>query len=139
MASITASLSLKSPDVLTSPLAIAVETVFSADSGGLIRATVKGTSPDASDLVIYNRNDKTTQAFMYIRNMSENESDYLHVRNETSSDSALFAKIGGGQFAFVPVQADQTFAVHASVANTPIEYGIFGDDNANVSLGGSGT
>lgn len=139
MASITASLSLKSPDVLTSPLAIAVETVFSADSGGLIRATVKGTSPDVNDLIIYKRDDKTTQAFMYIRNMSENESDFIHVRNESSGDSALFAKIGGGQFAFVPVQADQTFAVHASVANTLIEYGIFGDDNANVSFGGSGS
>ena len=139
MASITASLSLKSPDVLTSPLAIAVETVFSADSGGLIRATVKGTSPDSNDLIIYKRDEKTTQAFLYIRNMSENESDFLHVRNESESNASLFAKIGGGQFAFVPVQADETFAVHASVANTPIEYGIFGDDNANISLGGSGS
>ena len=139
MASISASLSLTSPDVLTSPLAIAVDTVLSADSGGLIRATVKGISPDVDDLIIYKADDKETQAFMYIRNMSENESDYLHVRNERAGDTASFAKIGGGQFAFVPVQADQTFAVHASVANTPIEYGIFGDDNANVSFGGSGT
>lgn len=139
MASISASLSLTSPDVLTSPLAIAVDTVLSADSGGLIRATVRGTEPDVDDLVIYKADDKETQAFMYIRNMSTNATDYLHVRNETESDSALFAKIGGGQFAFVPVQADQTFAVHASVANTPIEYGIFGEDNTNVSFGGSGT
>ena len=139
MASISASLSLTSPDVLTSPLAIAVDTVLSADSGGLIRATVKGISPDVDDLIIYKADDKETQAFMYIRNMSENATDFLHVRNETQSDAALFAKIGGGQFAFVPVQADQTFAVHASVANTPIEYGIFGEDNTNVSFGGSGT
>lgn len=139
MASITASLSLKSPDVLTSPLAIAVDAALSADSGGLIRATVKGTSPDTNDLVIYKANDKTTQAFMYVKNMSANESDYLHIRNETAGDVASFAKVGGGQFAFVPIEANQTFAVHAAVANTPIEYGIFGDDNASVSFGGSGT
>ena len=139
MASISASLSLTSPDVLTSPLSIGVDSTLVVDSGGLVRATVKGTAADSNDLVIYKANDKESQAFLYIRNMAPQLESYLHVRNETAGDNALFAKIGGGQFAFVPIQADQTLAVHASVANTPIEYGIFGEDNTNVSIGGSGT
>lgn len=139
MATIRASLSLTSPDVLTSPLAISIDSNLLVDSGGLVRAMVKGTVADTNDLVIYKANDKETQAFLFIRNLSANTEDYLHVRNETAGDTALFAKVGGGQFAFVPIQADQTLAVHASVANTPMEYGIFGEDNTNVSLGGSGS
>ena len=139
MATISASLTLTSPDVLTSPLSVSVDTGILVDSGGMIRATVKGTSPDVNDLIIYKADDKDTQAFLYINNLASNLTDYIHVRNETSGDTALFAKIGGGQFGFMPIQADQTLAVHASVANTLIEYGIFGTDNTNVSLGGSGT
>ena len=139
MATISASLSLTSPDVLTSPLAIAIDSNIDVDSGGLVRATVKGTAADTNDLIIYKADDKETQAFLFIRNLSSNLADFLHVRNETAGDNAMFAKIGGGQFAFVPIQADQTLAVHATIANTPIEYGIFGEDNTNVSLGGSGT
>ena len=139
MATIRASLSLTSPDVLTSPLAISIDSNLLVDSGGLVRATVKGTVADTNDLEIYKANDKETQAFLFIRNLSANTEDYLHVRNETAGDTALFAKVGGGQFAFVPIQADQTLAVHATVANTLMEYGIFGEDNTNVSLGGSGT
>ena len=139
MATISASLSLTSPDVLTSPLAISIDSNIDVDSGGLVRATVKGTAADTNDLIIYKADDKETQAFLFIRNLSSNLADFLHVRSETAGDNALFAKIGGGQFAFVPIQADQTLAVHATIANTPIEYGIFGEDNTNVSLGGSGT
>ena len=139
MATIRASLSLTSSDVLTSPLAISIDSNLLVDSGGLVRSIVKGTAADINDLVIYKANDKETQAFLFIRNLSASTEDYLHVRNETAGDTALFAKVGGGQFAFVPIQADQTLAVHATVANTPIEYGIFGEDNTNVSLGGSGT
>ena len=139
MATISASLSLTSPDVLTSPLAISIDSNIDVDSGGLVRATVKGTAADTNDLIIYKADDKETQAFLFIRNLSSNLADFLHVRNETAGDNAMFAKIGGGQFAFVPIQADQTLAVHATIANTPIEYGIFGEDNTNVSLGGSGT
>ena len=139
MANIRASISLSSPDVLTSPLNLSMDADLSVDSGGLVRATVKGTAPDSNDLIIYKANDKETQAFLFVRNLSPQLENYLHVRNETAGDTSLFAKIGGGQFAFLPIQADKTLAVHASTANTPIEYGIFGDDNTNVSLGGSGT
>ena len=53
MATIRASLSLTSPDVLTSPLAISIDSNLLVDSGGLVRATVKGTVADTNDLVIY--------------------------------------------------------------------------------------
>ena len=139
MATISASLTLTSPDVLTSPLSVNVDTGLIVDSVGMVRATVKGTAAETNDLVIYKANDKDTQAFLYIKNLSENLDDYIHVRNETLSDNALLAKIGGGQFGFMPIQADQTLAVHASVANTLIEYGLFGTDNTNLSLAGSGT
>ena len=138
MATIRASLSLTSPDVLTSPLAISIDSNLLVDSGGLVRATVKGTAADSNDLVIYKANDKETQAFLFIRNLSANTEDYLHVRNETAGDAPCSQKWEAVN-SFVPIQADQTLAVHATVANTPMEYGIFGEDNTNVSLGGSGT
>ena len=94
----------------------------------MVRATVKGTAPDTNDLVIYKANDKDTQAFSCTSETSQTTwttiSTFATRRFQTT---ALFAKIGGGQFAFMPIQADKTLAVHASVANTLIEYGIFGD------------
>ena len=60
--------------------------------------------------------------------------NYIYVRNETESNTALVAKIGGGEFAFIPLAPDKTYEVIATRVDSLIEYGVFGNDNSAVSL-----
>tara|TARA_R110000765_G_scaffold304703_2_gene398631 strand:- start:25 stop:432 length:408 start_codon:yes stop_codon:yes gene_type:complete len=135
MATITASLSLSSSDVLPSPMSVNAQAVLSADSGSLIRAKVKGTAADTDDLLLYKANEKLERAYLYIKNLDPDLENYIYVRNETESNSAVAAKIGGGEFAFIPVGVDKTYEAIGTKANQPIEYGVFGFDNSSVSLG----
>ena len=139
MANITIGLSISSSNVLSTPLALAESFAASVDSGSLIRAKVKGTAADTNDMIVYLANDKNDRAYLYIQNLASELENYIYVRNETESDSALTAKIGGGEFAFVPIAPDKTHAVYATKVDTLIEYGVFGNDNSSVVFGGSGT
>tara|TARA_R100000315_G_C5205580_1_gene121427 strand:- start:539 stop:958 length:420 start_codon:yes stop_codon:yes gene_type:complete len=139
MATIRANLSLTSAGVLASPLSISQEFSSTVDSGSLIKAKVKGTAVDTNDMIVYLANDKSERAYLYIRNNESELENYIFLRNETESDSAFAAKIGGGEFAFIPLSPDKTYAVHATRENTIIEYGVFGNDNPSVIFGGSGT
>jgi hypothetical protein len=134
MASVKATLSLSSVDVLTSPLNLTVTANLLADSGGLIRAKVKGTGADTDDLLIYKANDKLERAYVYIKNLETEKENYIYLRNETESNTALAAKIGGGEFAFIPVAVDKTYECIATKVDTLIEYGVFWLDNSGVSL-----
>jgi len=134
MGTITANISLSSSDVLPSPMSVTTEAVLSADSGSLIRAQVKGTTADTDDLVLYKANDKLERAYLYIKNLDSELENYITVRNETESNTAVVAKIGGGEFAFIPVGVDQTYEAIGTKANQTIEYGVFGFDNSSVSL-----
>jgi hypothetical protein len=139
MANITIGLSISSNSVLSTPLALAESFAASVDSGSLIRAKVKGTVADTDDMIVYLANDKNDRAYLYIQNLASELENYIYVRNETESDSALTAKIGGGEFAFIPIAPDKTHAVYATKVDTLIEYGVFGNDNSSVVFGGSGT
>lgn len=134
MATVKATLSLSSTDVLTSPLSLSVTANLLADAGSLIRAKVKGTAADTDDLVVYKANDKLERAYVYIKNLETEKENYIYLRNETESNTALAAKIGGGEFAFIPVAVDKTYECIATRVDTLIEYGVFGLDNSAVSL-----
>lgn len=135
MATVRASLSLNSADVLTSPLTISVATNLTCDSGALIRAKVKGTTEDANDLAIYIVNQCTDRAYLYIKNLETELENYIYIHNDT--DTGLVAKIGGGEFAFIPVAVDKKYEVYATRVDSMIEYGVFGNDNSAAPYGGT--
>ena len=135
MASVRATLSLSSADVLTSPLNVAVNTSLSVDSGSLLRAKVKGTAADTNDLAIYVANQCTDRAYLYIRNLAATLEEYIYVHNDT--DTGLVAKIGGGEFAFIPINPDKKHEVYATKVDTQIEYGVFGNDDSSNRYGGT--
>jgi len=134
MAIVRASLSLNSADVLTSALALTTVSNLICDSGSLIRAKVKGTVADTDDLVVYKADDKNERAYLYIKNLEPELENYIYVRNETESNTALVAKIGGGEFAFIPLAPDKTYEAIATRVDSLIEFGVFGNDNSSVSL-----
>ena len=135
MATVRASLSLNSADVLSSALALTVVSNINCDSGSLIRAKVKGTAADTDDKLLYKANQKNERAYLFIRNLEPELENYIYVRNETESNTALVAKIGGGEFAFIPIAPDKTYEAIATRVDSIIEYGVFGNDNSAVQLG----
>ena len=138
MPSVNVSLRISSSDVLTAPFSIAVEHAMEADSGAIIKAKLKSTTAEASALTVYKADDKLTSAYLYVKNMSDEDEKFVYVYNDTDNDD-LVAKIGGGEFAFIPVAVDKTFKAYYS-GGTPsrqpmVEYAVFGYDNSDNTLG----
>ena len=135
MATVRASLSLNSADVLTSALALTTVANLRCDSGSLIRAKVKGTAADSNDLAIYIVAQCSERAYLYIKNLETEVENYIYIHNDT--DTGLVAKIGGGEFAFIPVAVDKKYEVYATRVDSLIEYGVFGNDNSSAPYGGT--
>jgi hypothetical protein len=121
--------------VLTSPLALTVNANLAVDSGSLIRQKVKGTAADTNDLAIYIANQCSERAYVYIKNLETELENYIYIHNDT--DTGLVAKIGGGEFAFIPVSPDKKYEVYGTRVDQMVEYGVFGNDNSDVPYGGS--
>ena len=135
MGNLRVGLSLNSTDLLSSALNISVATSLIVDSGSLIRAKVKGTAADSDDLAIYIVNQCSDRAYLYIKNLDSQLENYVYIHNDT--DTGLVAKVGGGEFAFIPVAVDKKYEVYGTVIDTLIEYGVFGNDNSAAPYGGT--
>jgi hypothetical protein len=135
MATVRVLLTLSSGDVMTSPLSLSVDSNLSVDSGSLIRAKVKGTAADTNDLAIYIANQCSDRAYLYIKNLEEELENYVYIHNDT--DTGLVAKIGGGEFAFIPVSPDKKYEVYGTKVDSMIEYGVFGNDDSDNPYGGT--
>tara|TARA_R100000541_G_C1893940_1_gene83795 strand:+ start:2510 stop:2917 length:408 start_codon:yes stop_codon:yes gene_type:complete len=135
MGNLRVGLSLSSTDLLSSSLNISVATSLILDSGSLIRAKVKGTAADSDDLAIYIVNQCSDRAYLYIKNLDSQLENYVYIHNDT--DTGLVAKVGGGEFAFIPVAVDKKYEVYGTVIDTLIEYGVFGNDNSAAPYGGT--
>ena len=135
MGNLRVGLSLNSTDLLSSALNISVATSLIVDSGSLIRAKVKGTAADTNDLAIYIVDQCSDRAYLYIKNLDSQLENYIYIHNDT--DTGLVAKVGGGEFAFIPVAVDKKYEVYGTKIDTLIEYGVFGNDNSAAPYGGT--
>jgi hypothetical protein len=135
MGNVRVGLSLSSTDILSSALNLSVATSLLVDSGSLIRTKVLGTAADSNDLAIYIANQCSDRAYLYIKNLDSQLENYIYIHNDT--DTGLVAKIGGGEFAFIPVAVDKKYEVYGTVVDTLVEYGVFGNDNSAAPYGGS--
>tara|TARA_R110002020_G_scaffold351291_1_gene564545 strand:- start:5370 stop:5774 length:405 start_codon:yes stop_codon:yes gene_type:complete len=133
MGVLRAQLVVQSSDILSSVLNIGYNSSVEADSGVLMKAKVLKTSAHNDALTIYKANDKTTQAYVFVRNMNSEREKYIYVYNDTDSDAAV-AKLGGGEFAFLPVHTDKTLKVYGTDVDQIVEYGVFGLDSSAVTL-----
>jgi len=137
MATVRASLSLNSADVLTSALALTTVANLTCDSGALIRAKVKAVTHNDTALRIYAASQCNERAYVYIKNLDSELEQYVYIYNDSDSNG-LVAKIGGGEFAFIPVAVNKAYVVYATKVDTMIEYGVFGNDNSTVPFTGAG-
>ena len=133
MATVRASLTLNSADVMSSALNLVSNVSLTADAGSMIRAKVAKTSVDADALVVYKADDKLDSAYLYVQNLDTEKENYVYIYQDTDNDN-LVAKIGGGEFAFIPVAVNKTFKCYATKVDTMVEYGVFGLDSSAVTL-----
>tara|TARA_Y100001938_G_scaffold134435_1_gene194941 strand:+ start:2097 stop:2501 length:405 start_codon:yes stop_codon:yes gene_type:complete len=134
MGTVRANLTISSTDVIATPVNVSAGKNFSANAGLVMRAKVKGTSAGSDDLTIYKENDKNVAAYLFVRNLNQDLENYIYIHNSTDSNAAV-AKIGGGEFCYIPVPFDKTFKAYGTLADQLIEFMVFGEDDSDTTLG----
>ena len=134
MATVRATLSLSTTTVMPTPVNIGVNMVVRADSGSVQRVKILGTSAGSNPITVYKASDKLENAYLYIRNLTQEKEKYIYVFAVTASDNPEVIKIGGGEFAFLPVQNDQTLKAYGTDVDQMVEYAVFGLDSSAVTL-----
>ncbi|MAO24126.1 MAG: hypothetical protein CMJ25_25525 [Phycisphaerae bacterium] len=130
MARVKASLTINSTDALSTPVSLSLSTTMDVDSGSVIRAKV-ATTVVSGAMTVHKADEKLVHSYLYIRNLDPVKENFLYVFADTAADDPVVMKIGGGEFAFVPVQEDQLFKAYGTKTEQLIEYGVFGLDNAS--------
>lgn len=134
MGTVRATLSLSTTTVMTSPINIGVNMTINADSGNVQRVKILGTAAGSDAITVYKASDKLENAYLYIKNLSKDKEKYVHMYAETATDDPVVMKIGGGEFAFIPVKNDQTMKAYGTDVDQMVEYAVFGLDSSAVKL-----
>jgi len=130
MGNVTTSLRISSADVLSTSVDINVLANLNADSGTLSRAKVVKTAVNANALEVYTLNDKTESAYLYLRNLETEKENYVYIYNATITNDAHVAKIGGGEFCFIPVEVINSYRVFGTRVDSMVEFAVFGLDSS---------
>ncbi len=134
MATVRATISLSSTTVMPTPINIGANMTVNADSGTVQRAKILGTSADSDPVMIYKANDKLSNAYLYIKNLASEKEKYISIFADSSSDDPTVVKLGGGEFAFIPVNSAQTLKAFGTDVDQMVEYAVFGLDSSAVTL-----
>lgn len=122
-------LTLSSADVLSIPINLSVDAAFLADGGSIGRAKVLKTSVHNNALDLYVANDKLVTAYLYAKNLEVEKENYMYIYNNANSNDVV-AKLGGGEFCFIPVAADQNLKCYGTRVDSIIEFAVFGLDSS---------
>jgi len=135
MGTVRVNVTLATDDVLATPVAITAAKTFTADAGSVTRVKLAPTSSAAGNPVIYKASDKLDRAYLYIRNLATDLEKFVYLWADGSTEDIDIAKIGGGEFAFIPVPNGQTFRAYGTDVDQLVEYAVFGLDNSSTTLG----
>ena len=127
MAKVTTKLTLSSTDLLSQSLNLSLsKTITAAHTTGLARAPITSTAigTTSGQVTIYTADDYAATAYIYIKNTDTTATNYIYVY--TASNNWL--KIAGGEFAFLPLIADDTLKAYATTSGTIVEFMVFGTD-----------
>tara|TARA_B100000519_G_C14068982_1_gene355832 strand:+ start:305 stop:715 length:411 start_codon:yes stop_codon:yes gene_type:complete len=133
MGSVRANIRISSSDVLATNVDISSATTITADSGNINRLKVLATAKgDASVQTIHKANEKLNRAYLYVKNLGTEAEKYAYVFADSSSDDPVVAKLGGGEFCFVPVDPAVNLKIYATDVDQIVEYAVFGLDSSAV-------
>ena len=133
MGNLRTTLRLQSTDVLTTSIDLVCASSINADSGSVGRAKILKTAVHNDALVVYKANDKLVSAYLYVKNLANEREEFVYLYQDSDNDDQ-FAKIGGGEFAFIPVKIDKTIKAFATKVDTLVEFAVFGLDSSAVTL-----
>lgn len=127
MATVTPKLTLTSTDLLSQNLNLSVSTSITAShTSGLARAPITSTAigTASGQVTLYTADDFAAIAYLYVKNTDSTATNYIYVY--TASNNWL--KIAGGEFAFLPLIADDTLKAYAATSGSIVEWMVFGTD-----------
>lgn len=129
MGTVSGTLSLSSSDLLSDTLSMSVTTSVSANhTTGLARRPITSTAVGSASgqVTLYTGDDFAATAYLYIKNTDTTATDYIYVYKDGGTDNLL--KLAGGDFAFLPLIADDTLKAWATTSGTVVEFMVIGTD-----------
>jgi hypothetical protein len=90
--------------------------------------TITETSKAGTNELVYTADDFAAPAYLYLKNTDTTATDYIYIYDDTTAGDPGVLKLAGGDFAFLPLIADNTLRAYATTANTVLEYALFGTD-----------
>ena len=129
MATVTPTITLASTDLLSDAMSFSTNTSVSClNTTGLARAPITSTAVGTAfgQVTLYTGDDYAAIAYLYIKNTDATSTDYVYVYKDGGTDNLL--KLAGGDWAFLPLIADDTLKTWATTSGTVIEWMVFGTD-----------
>ena len=129
MATLKPTLTLESTDLLTAELSLSTNTsVTASHTTGLARAPITSTAVGTASgqVTLYTGDDYAAIAYLYIKNTDSTATDYIYVYKDGGTDNLL--QLAGGDFAFLPLIADDTLKAWATTSGTVVEWMVVGTD-----------
>jgi len=127
MATVTPKLTLTSTDLLSQNLNLSVSTSITAShTSGLARAPITSTAigTTSGQVTLYTADDFAAIAYLYVKNTDSTATNYIYVYTAANN----WLKIAGGEFAFLPLIADDTLKAYATTSGSIVEWMVFGTD-----------
>jgi hypothetical protein len=128
MATLNAKVTLSSSDVASSSINIGVNKSLTINAGGINTIKVVATGTGGTASTIYTADDFAAPAYLYLKNRDTTATDYIYVYDATTAGDPVVLKLAGGDWAFLPLNADKTLKAYATTTGTMLEYGVFGTD-----------
>jgi hypothetical protein len=129
MATLTPTLTLSSTDLVTDSLNLSTDTSITAShTTGLARRPITSTAVGTASgqVTLYTGDDFAAIAYLYIKNTDTTTTDYIYVYKDGGTDNLL--KLAGGDWAFLPLIADDTLKAWATTSGTVVEFMVVGAD-----------
>tara|TARA_B110000046_G_scaffold23513_1_gene22443 strand:- start:920 stop:1312 length:393 start_codon:yes stop_codon:yes gene_type:complete len=129
MATVTTKLTITSSDLTSQTLSLAINKAITAShTTGVARTKVGQTAVHANAAVIYTADDYAAIAYVYIKNTDATATNYIYVYDATTSGNPEILKLAGGDFAFLPTNADMGLKAYGTNATSVVEFMVFGTD-----------
>ena len=129
MATVTPTLAITSTDLLSDSMSLSTNTsVTASHTTGLARAPITSTAVGTASgqVTLYTGDDYAAIAYLYIKNTDSTATDYIYVYKDGGTDNLL--QLAGGDFAFLPLIADDTLKAWATTSGTIVEWMVVGTD-----------
>jgi len=138
MATTTATITLSSADLLSDELALTTtSTLTQTGTGtgiehttGLAMKTITSTdkSTASGQVVLYTADDFAAIPYLYVKNLATTAGHKIFIYDDTTSGDPLQFQLDAGDFGFIPMHGDKTYAAYASNNPTKMEFMVLGKD-----------